>query len=63
MNLSSLVKAYLRQVVSTRKIEIYAPEPMTPELAKIIARAEAEVLDSPTFDSVDDFLNDLKKNA
>jgi hypothetical protein len=36
---------------------------MTPELAKIIARAEAEALDSPTFESADDFLADLKKTT
>jgi addiction module RelB/DinJ family antitoxin len=64
LTLSSLVNAYLRQIAATRRIELYAPEPMTPKLEGLIAEVEAE-LDSgqasAKFSSADDFLRDLKK--
>lgn len=64
IGLSTLINAYLRQIVATRRIEFFAPEPMTPKLESLIAeieleRARGEV--SPAFDSVEDFLADLKK--
>lgn len=64
LTLSSLVNAYLRQVSATRRIELYAPEQMTPNLEKLIAEVEAELSDgkaSKEFANVDDFLADLKK--
>lgn len=64
LTLSTLVNSYLRQVVATRRIELYAPEPMTPHLEELIAEVEAELKSgkaSKEFDSVEDFLNDLKK--
>jgi addiction module RelB/DinJ family antitoxin len=64
LTLSTLVNAYLRQVASTRRIELYAPEPMTPNLEKLIAEVEAELKDdkvSKKFNNVEDFLDDLKK--
>jgi addiction module RelB/DinJ family antitoxin len=64
LTLSTLVNAYLRQVAATRRIELYAPEPMTPNLEKLIAEVEAELKEgkaSKTFTHVDDFLADLKK--
>ncbi|MBI3624081.1 type II toxin-antitoxin system RelB/DinJ family antitoxin [Candidatus Saccharibacteria bacterium] len=64
LNLSTLVNAYLRQVAATRRIELYAPEPMTPKLEKLIAEVEAELKSgkaSREFDNADDFLADLKK--
>jgi addiction module RelB/DinJ family antitoxin len=64
LNLSTLVNAYLRQVVATRRIELYAPEPMTPELEKMIAVVEAEIEAghvSEAYDNVDDFLVSLDK--
>ncbi|OGL35356.1 hypothetical protein A3F65_01460 [Candidatus Saccharibacteria bacterium RIFCSPHIGHO2_12_FULL_47_16b] len=64
LTLSSLINAYLKQVIITRRIELYAPEPMTPKLEKLIAEAEAEVAAgevSGPFDNVEDFLADLKK--
>lgn len=63
LTLSALVNAYLRQVVATRRIELYAPEPMTPELEGLIAEVEAELAAgqmSEPFDTVDAFLADLK---
>lgn len=64
LSLSTLVNAYLRQVAATRRIELYAPEPMTPKLEKLIAEVEAELKDglaSKKFDNAQDFLADLKK--
>lgn len=64
LTLSSLVNAYLRQVSATRRIELYAPEPMTPKLEELIAEVEAELQEgkaSKEFASVDEFLADLKK--
>jgi addiction module RelB/DinJ family antitoxin len=64
LTLSTLVNAYLRQVAATRRIELYAPEQMTPKLEKLIAEVEAELQTgkaSKEFDSVEEFLADLKK--
>lgn len=64
LTLSSLVNAYLRQVAATRRIELYAPEPMTPKLEKLIAEVESELKAgkvSKKFDNVEDFLADLKR--
>ena len=64
LTISALINSYLRQVVATRRIELYAPEPMTPNLEKLIAEVEVELQSgkvSKKFDNVDDFLSDLKK--
>jgi len=64
LTLSTLVNSYLRQVASTRRIEIYAPEPMTPKLEGLIVQIEADLKAdkvSKKFDNVEDFLADLKK--
>ena len=64
LTLSTLVNAYLRQVSATRRIEIYAPEPMSPNLEKLIAEVELELKSgkvSQEFDNAEDFLADLKK--
>jgi addiction module RelB/DinJ family antitoxin len=64
LTLSALVNAYLRQVAATRRIELYAPEQMTPKLEKLIEEVEAELKSgkaSKEFDDVDEFLADLKK--
>jgi len=64
LNLSSLINAYLRQVVATRRIEIYSPEPMTPELEEAIAVVEAEIKAghvSKAYDDVDELMTDLLK--
>lgn len=63
MTLSGLVNAYFKQVSTTRRIELYAPEPMTPKLEKLIGKAEAEIASGATigpFKNVDDFLSALK---
>lgn len=63
LTLSTLIGAYLRQVVATRRIELYAPETMTPNLEKLIVEVEAELKGgkiSKEFDNASDFLADLK---
>lgn len=62
LTLSALVNAYFNQVAATRRIELYAPEPMTPNLEKLIAQVEAEILAgkvSKPFNTTKDFLADL----
>jgi addiction module RelB/DinJ family antitoxin len=64
LSLSTLINSYLRQIVATRRIELYAPEPMTPKLEGLIAKVEAELASgkvSKKFSSAEDFLTDLKK--
>ena len=64
LTLSALVNAYLRQIASTRRIELFAPEEMTPKLEGLIADVEAELKTgnlSPAFENADDFIADLKK--
>jgi addiction module RelB/DinJ family antitoxin len=64
ISLSTMINSYLRQVTATRRIELYAPEQMTPKLESLIADVEAEIAEgrvSEGFTSVDDFLADLKK--
>jgi addiction module RelB/DinJ family antitoxin len=62
--LTTLINSYLRQVTTTRRVELYAPEPMTPKLEKLIASIEADIAAgdvSEPFTDVEDFLADLKK--
>jgi addiction module RelB/DinJ family antitoxin len=64
ISLSALINSYLRQIVATRRIELYAPEPMTPKLEGLVAEVEAELADgkvSKKFSSAEGFLTDLKK--
>lgn len=63
LSLSTLIGAYLRQVAATRRIELFAPEPMTPHLESLISAVEAELYEnklSKPFESVDDLLVDLQ---
>jgi len=64
LTLSALVNAYLRQISATRRIEIYAPEPMSPQLEKSIAKVEKEIKSgkiSEKFYNAENFLADLGK--
>lgn len=66
LNLSTLINAYLRQVAATRRIELYAPEKMSPELEKLISQVESEINSnnlSKKFETADYFLNDLKQQG
>jgi len=63
LTLSSLINSYLKQVIVTRRIEIYAPEQMTPKLGKLIEEVERERKTgevSEAYDNADDFLTALK---
>ena len=63
ITLSSLINSYLKQVIATRRIEIYAPEQMTPKLEKLIEEVEKDRKAgniSEPFENPDDFLKDLK---
>ncbi len=64
LKLGTLITAYLRQVTATRRIELYAPEQMTPKLEGLIAEVEAELQVgkvSKKFNNAEDFLADLKQ--
>jgi len=64
LTLSALINSYLHQIAATRRIELYAPEPMTPHLEKLIAEVEQELAErkpSQGFSNVKDFLAALKK--
>lgn len=64
LSLSTLVNAYLMQVGTTRRIDLYAPEQMTPHLEKLIAEVEAEIGHgdvSEPYSDVEAFIADLKK--
>jgi addiction module RelB/DinJ family antitoxin len=64
LTLSTLINAYLIQIITTRRIELYSPEPMTPKLEKLITNIEKELKSgkvSKKFDDVEEFLTDLKK--
>ena len=64
ISLSSMINSYLRKVITTRRIELYAPEPMTSKLEELIAKVELELQSnkiSKEFTNADDFLTDLKK--
>lgn len=63
LSLSDLINSYLHQLVATRRIELYAPEPMTPHLEKLIAEVEGEIQSgkvSKKFNTANDFIKDLK---
>ena len=62
LTLSSLINSYLKQVIATRHVELYAPEPMTPQLEKLLEGVESNIKAgnlSPPRDNMDDFLKDL----
>ena len=65
LTLSALITRYLTQVVVTRHIEPYAPEPMTPQLEALLAKIEPSLATgnnlSKPFNSAEGFLADLKK--
>ena len=63
LTLSALVNSYLRQVVATRRIELYAPEEMTPKLEGLVAEFENDLEEgrvSKRFTVLADFITDLE---
>ena len=64
ISLSALINSYLTQVIATRRIELYAPEPMTKKLEKLIAEVEKERHAGKTagpFDSAGEMIRALHK--
>ena len=64
ISLSTLINSYLHQIIATRRIELYAPEKMTPKLEGLIEEVELELKSgkvSKKFTNAEDFLKDLKK--
>jgi addiction module RelB/DinJ family antitoxin len=62
LTLSTLVNSYLKQVVYTRRVELYAPEQMTPKLEKTLKRVKKEMDKSKNrkvFTTVDDLMTHL----
>lgn len=62
ISLSAVINSYLRNIIATRRIEIFAPEPMTPKLEKLIGQVEAELETgkfSQKWTNADDFIADL----
>ena len=62
LTLNALINSYLKQVIVTRHVELYAPEPMTPKLEKLLEEAESSIKKgevSRSYDNADDFLRDL----
>lgn len=63
IKLGTLINVLLRQVATTRRVELYAPETMSPKLEGLISQIEQEVKSgkiSKPHSSVTDFLTDLK---
>ena len=63
LTLSSLLNSYLKQVIVSRHVELYAPEQMTPKLEKLLTEAEASIKRgqvSPPRDNIADFIRDLE---
>jgi addiction module RelB/DinJ family antitoxin len=64
IKLGTLINSYLRQIVATRRIELYAPEKMSPKLEGLISEVETELqsgMVSKKFTDEDSFLKDLKQ--
>ena len=65
LNLSSLINSYLIQVVHSRRVELFAPEQMTPKLEKAIGKIEKEIQEgkglSPRFSNAEDAIAWLHK--
>ena len=62
LTLNSLVNSYLKQVIVTRHVELYAPEIMTPKLEKLLKDAEEEINRgeiSNSHNNIEDLLEDL----
>jgi DNA-damage-inducible protein J len=64
ISLSTLINAYLKQVVVTRRVELFAPEQMTPKLEGLIESIEQDIAKgkiSKGYNDPKSFLRSLKK--
>lgn len=66
ISLSSLLNAYLRQVIRTKKVEFDLREEPSPYLVKILKKADKDIKAgrvSPAFDDVEDAIKWLHKKS
>lgn len=64
LTISALVNSYLRQIAATRRIELYAPEPMSPKMESLIREVELDLKKgraSKPYSNANDFLRALKR--
>jgi addiction module RelB/DinJ family antitoxin len=61
LNLSVLINAYLKQVIVTRRVELYAPEQMSPKLEKQIIASLKSGVSKNSFATIDELMDDLSK--
>ena len=64
--LSTLINAYLNDMVATGRVEFTASEKMTPQMERIIEKVELEIANGETygpFDTVEDMLGSLHKEV
>ncbi len=64
LTMSALINSYLKQIIATRRVEIYAPEQMTPKLEKLVGKIEKDIKAgnvSPPYDTAEDFLKALHR--
>ena len=59
LNLSTLLNAYLKQVIYTRRVELYAPEQMTPKLERAILASIKSGISPQSFNTAKAFIEDL----
>lgn len=62
IKLGTLINVLLRQVAVTRRVELYAPEVMSPKLEGLISKVEREIKAgkvSKNHSTANDFLADL----
>ena len=64
--LSTLINAYLNEIVVTGRVEFTASEKMTPQMERIIEQVESEIARGETygpFDTVEGMLDSLHKKV
>ncbi len=59
LNLSTLLNSYLKQVIYTRRVELFAPEQMTPKLEKAILASIKSGVTQRSYTTAKDFIEDL----
>lgn len=66
LSLSSLINSYLKQVIVTGHVELYAPRQITPQMEKILQGAEDSIQKgeiSKDYDDIGELLKDLKSDS
>lgn len=66
VSLSSLINAYLRQFIRTKKVEFDLGEEPSPDLIKMLKRSEKDIKAgrvSPAFDDVEEAIKWLHKKS